>query len=289
MKESRRKSLADRIHESKSDIQASLEKTAQVLTENAAQAVGPDSSVQKESEPALASTPPPVRLERPLSSGNGLVRRAYQYAEIHRLREKIVSSLLEKGQKVVLATGPHDNAGTSTIMALLAYNAAFYTGMNVLLADLNMRNPNLHKHFGLQMEYGFRETAAGLVDWKNTVKDTDLPRLKLITAGHYDGELYPFLNRSFLEKWLDELKGAFDLLFLDTSPVLLENRNNVDPVLLSLLGDMTILVVQDKKTRIRDLEEMVKSITEGDGKIEGVVYNQQFQGILRPLRWGSAR
>ncbi len=302
MKESRRRSLADRILESRTDAQSSLDEASRLLRDHVVK-VG--SSV--DSTPNTAAAPPvfecdepappePVaatrRKEEPLDnqapSTDGLVRRAYHFAEIHRLREKIVSTLQERQQQVVLATGPHDNAGTSTLMALLAYNAAFYSSMSILLADVNMRNPGLHEHFGKHLENGFRETAAGLVDWQETVKDTDLPRLKLITAGRYDGDLFPFINRPFLDSWIGELKQAFDLIFLDTSPILMENRNNVDPVLLSLVGDMTLLVVQDKKTRKGDLRKAARNIAEGGGKIEGVVYNLQYHGIFLPLKRGAA-
>lgn len=296
MKKSQRRSLADRILESKTDVQSSLDEASRLLRDHVIKAgsnapPAPDAAARQPSvsPDALAATP---RQEEPLDnqvpSTDGLVRRAYHYAEIHRLRERIVSALQERQQQVVLATGPHDNAGTSTLMALLAYNAAYYSGMNILLADVNMRNPGIHGHFGKHLENGFRETAAGLVNWQETVKDTDLPRLKLITAGRYDGDLFPFINRPFLENWINGLKQAFDLVFLDTSPILMENRNNVDPVLLSLIGDMTILVVQDKKTRKGDLRRAVRNIAEGGGKIEGIVYNLQYHGIFLPLKRGAA-
>lgn len=268
-------------------MQSSLDEASRLLKNDVVKAGSRNHSAPPPPEAEVAPGPPPDKPENRPPATNGIIKRAYHYAEIHRLREKIVSTLREREQKTVLATGPHDNSGTSTIMALLAYNAAFYTGMNVLLADLNMRNPSLHKHFGKHMNNGFRETAAGLVNWQGTLKDTDLPRLKLITAGEYHGDLFPFINRPFLEQWLNELRETFDILFLDTSPVLLENRNNVDPVLLSLIGDMTLLVVQDKRTRKSDLREAARSITEGGGRIEGVVYNQQFQGILLPLKRGA--
>ena len=68
----------------------------------------------------------------------------------------------------------------------------------------------------------------------------------------------------------------FDLILFDTSPVLVQNRNNVDPALLSLVCDMVIIVVQDKKTTKTELENAVGALPQGRGKVSGIVYNHRF-------------
>jgi len=65
--------------------------------------------------------------------------------------------------------------------------------------------------------------------------------------------------------------------------VLIQNRNNVDPVLLSLICDMVLVMVQDKTTTKTKLENAVSVIAQGGGIIHGVVYNLQFHKSLPSL------
>ena len=211
-----------------------------------------------------------------LSSNNNLLNSAYVYAEIHRLRERIVNTLKEQKQKTVLVTSPHDDAGNTFLVSVLGLNVASFSKMRVLLVDLNMRRPQLHVPFGLKPARGFSEVAAGLLSWKDTVKDTSLSRLKIVTGGRPDPKLSRFLKRSLLEGLIREMKEHFDLILFDTSPVLVQNRNNVDPALLSLVWDMVIIVAQDKKTTKTELENTVGALPQGRGKVSGIVYNHRF-------------
>lgn len=214
-------------------------------------------------------------------SGNGIplnkaVNAAYGYAEIHRLRENIVNILLREKQKTLLVTSPHDNAGNTFLVSVLGFNIAYFSKMRVLLVDMNMRRPQLNIPFDLKLEDGFSEVASGLVNIKDVIKDTSLPSLNVITGGRPEAELSRFLKRSLLDNLITELKKYFDIILFDTSPVLVQNRNNVDPTFLSLICDKVIIVVQGKKTTKAELENAVSAIPQGRAKISGLVYNHQF-------------
>ena len=159
---------------------------------------------------------------------------------------------------------------------VLGFNAAYFTNMSVLLVDLNMRRPFLHKAFGLTLAGGFNEIAMDLMDWRDAVKDTGLAELKVITAGEQNSELSFFLNRAFIKNMLEDIKSEFELVIVDTSPVLISNINNVDPVYLSTVCDMVILVVQDKMTSKTMLMDAVDTIRDGGGDVDAIVYNRQF-------------
>jgi Mrp family chromosome partitioning ATPase len=113
------------------------------------------------------------------------------------------------------------------------------------------------------------------MDWRDAVKNTGLSELKVITAGEPSTELSFFLNRSFIKHMLQDVSSEFELIIIDTSPVLISNINNVDPVYLSTLCDMVILVVQDKMTTKAMLVDAVDSIRDGGGDVDAIVYNHQ--------------
>ncbi|MFO7987271.1 MAG: CpsD/CapB family tyrosine-protein kinase [Desulfatiglandaceae bacterium] len=202
--------------------------------------------------------------------------KAYRYAEINRLRENVVKTLQQYQQKTVLFVGPHDGAGNTFLVSVLGFNAAYFTNMSVLLIDLNMRRPFLHNVFGLKRENGFSEIAMGMLDWRDAIKDTGLAELKIITAGNPTAELSFFLNRAFARDMINDIKQDFEMIFVDTSPVLVSNINNVDPVYLSRVCDMVVLVVQDKITSKTMLIDAVDTIKNGGGIVNAIVYNKQF-------------
>jgi len=204
------------------------------------------------------------------------ISKAYRYAEINRIRDNVVKDLQEKKQKSIMITSPHDDAGNTFLVSVLGFNVAYFTDMSVLLLDLNMRRPKLHTAFGVSLADGFNEIAMGLLDWRDAIKDTGLADLKMITAGQPSNDLSFFLNRAFIKEMINDIKDEFDLVFLDTSPVLTSNINNVDPTYLSTVADMVILVVQDKITTKAILVEAVDTIKDGGGEIDGIVYNRQF-------------
>jgi len=205
-----------------------------------------------------------------------LINEAFDYAEVHRIREGIVGELQKENLKTVMIASPYDDTGNTFLVSVLGCNIARFGAMRVLLVDLNMRRPQLHLSFGLEIGKGFSAIASGLLPWKEALRDTNLKGLQIITAGRVDTDISPFLNRSLLDNLIREMKEEFDLILFDTSPLLVQNRSNVDPALLSLICDMVVVVVQDKRTTKAELENAIAAIPQGSSKIRGIVYNHQF-------------
>ncbi|RPI76218.1 MAG: tyrosine-protein kinase family protein [Desulfobacteraceae bacterium] len=218
-----------------------------------------------------------------------MMNSAYRYAEIHRIKEQVVEILQKRNQKCIMITSPHDGAGNTSLVSILGYNAAFFNKMKVLLVDLNMRKPQLHVPFGLEQETGFTDFVAGTVKWQDLLKSTELGELKIITAGRPNEQLSFNLNRPMIGEMIREMKAAFDLIILDTSPVLINNRNNVEPVYVSKAADLVLVVVQDKITSKADLRNSVAAFIDGDSEVHGIIYNQQFHGIFGPFKQKKRR
>ena len=206
----------------------------------------------------------------------GRLKAGCVYSEVNRIRENIVNELEKTDEKTVVFVTPHDDAGNTFLISLLGFNIAYFTKMKTLLLDLNMRRPQLHIPFGLEREKGFTEVVSGSLTWHDAVKDTGFSELKVMTAGDRDNELYLKMTPDFMENMFQEMKADYDLILMDTSPVLNKNRNNVDPVFLSFTCDMVVMVVQDKRTTSEQITDSVEAITRDGGKIDGIVYNRQF-------------
>ena len=204
----------------------------------------------------------------------GMVSEAYGYAEITRIREKVLSALQENNKKTILVVSPRDNTGNTFLVAVLGYGIAYFNSLRVLVVDLNMRRPQLHLPFGLEMEKGFTEIATESINWKEAIKLTGLMELNVVTAGGLDESLSFFLNRPILKGMIHEMEEDYDIVIIDSSPLLNQNRNNCDPVQLSLICDLVLMVVGDKTTTKGQLKAAIDVVVRGGGTIDGIIYNQ---------------
>ena len=203
----------------------------------------------------------------------GVVSKAYGYSEINRIREKVLSALQENNKKTILIVSPDDGMGNTFLVAVLGYSIAYFNSLRVLLVDLNMRRPQLHLPFGLEMEKGFTDIAAESINWKEAIKPTGLMELKILTAGRSDESLSFFLNRPILKTMIHEMEKDYDIVIFDSSPLLNQNRNNCDPVQLSHICDLVMLVVKDKITTKGQLKASIDVVIRGGGTIDGIIYN----------------
>ncbi len=203
--------------------------------------------------------------------------KAFDYVEVHRLKEKLLADMQVNDQNTLMVTSPHDGAGCTFLAFMLGFSAASFSQIRVLLVDLNMRNPGLHRPFDLSLENGFTEVSAGSIDWKDAIKNTSFGGLKLLSAGSQDIQLSFALKHSKTREMLAEMKAEYDLIIFDTSPVLAHNRQNVDPAFIGLISDVVIVVIQDKITHKSELVATVDTIKNNGGNIQGIVYNQQFK------------
>lgn len=203
-----------------------------------------------------------------------LVNSCYDYSEIHKLRDQVLDRMQETHLKTLMVGAPADGVGQTAMICLLRINIVRFASMRVLLVDLNLRSPQLHHVFGREQEIGFAEVVEGDVEWKKVIKKTDYHNLFTITAGKGTKAISNFLNRSLLYDRIEEMKPFFDLIIFDSSPLLIQNKNNIDPSLLSLICDMVVLVARYKHTTSAQLEASLRAIPEEREKLKGIVYNQ---------------
>lgn len=205
---------------------------------------------------------------------NPIIEKAYHYAELTQIREKVFSSLEKSGGNTLLIASPYDNTGSSLLAAALGYNAACSCQKSVLLIDCNMRRAGLHEFFGLPQSYGFTELIINNLPWKAVVKETGIENLSVITAGDYYDNFSEYLRYSHIPNLLHEIRHQYDLIIFDTSPVLAPNRNNVNIVSLTSEADYFLLITKQAGTTKDDLKETKNVIEAGNGSIDGIVLNE---------------
>ncbi|MBU1419920.1 MAG: CpsD/CapB family tyrosine-protein kinase [Proteobacteria bacterium] len=204
---------------------------------------------------------------------NPIIEKAYHYAELTQIREKVFASLEKSGGNTLLIASPHDNTGSSLLAAALGYNAACSCHKKVLLIDCNMRRAGLHTLFKLPQAYGFTELIQNNLPWRAVVKDTGIEQLHMITAGSPCDNFSEYIHYSHIPNLVKEIRHHYDLIIFDTSPVLTPNRNNVNFVSLTSVSDYFIMIIKKSGTTKDHLKEAQSVIEAGNGKIDGIVIN----------------
>ncbi len=203
-----------------------------------------------------------------------LLEQASRYSELTRIREKIVLDCNASAGNILMITSPKDNAGKTLLAAALAYNMVRLCNNSVLLIDCNMRHPDIHTYFNLPQQDGFTEMIIHNQPCQAMIKETSLSGLHVLTAGRTSNTLYQSMQHHHLPDLLSELRRRYDFVIIDTSPVLAQNRNNVDTVVLSKLADYGLFVIRNRNITQKSIKEAVDMISAGNGKINGIVYNQ---------------
>lgn len=185
-----------------------------------------------------------------------------------RLRINVVYANPDKQYKVLMVTSSTKSEGKSTIAANLAVTFA-EAGRKVLVVDLDLRRPTMHKIFGENKEPGLVEMVFHQSNFKDAVKHTIAPNVDLVTVGQKTPEPASVLDSRRLKETIDELKDHYDHIILDTAPYGIIS----DSASLLRLVDGLILVSRFNVTTLRELQFTIDGLKHLNAEIVGTVLN----------------
>ncbi len=148
-------------------------------------------------------------------------------------------------KKRILVTSSIPGEGKSFVAANLAISHSL-TGKKVVLVDVDLHNPGLGRTFNKTPDDpGVSDYLAGRKKLDEIIKKVpEHENLHFISSGHLHESPSELLLNGKIEELLKSLDGMFDLVILDTAPVVLVT----DAYILSALCDVTIYVVRHKYT-----------------------------------------
>lgn len=154
----------------------------------------------------------------------------------------------------LMITSSQPSEGKSTSSIAIAYIFA-RIGRKVVLVDMDLRRPTLHRYVGSN-----KLGVSSLLTSQNTLDEvlqpTELTNLSAITSGPIPPNPTELLNSPGLLAMLEELKGRFDLVILDSPPVL----GLADAPIISALADGVLIVVQSERCRRRALRTSLQRL-----------------------------
>ena len=192
------------------------------------------------------------------------------------LRTNIQFMSTNKKLRTLLVTSTFPSEGKSWVASNLAVTFA-QAGNKVILIDADMRKGRQYTIFGASPRPGLSNYLSG-IDEKNGkepeiveyLQKTDVDNLLLMAAGNIPPNPSELLVSPQMNKLLEDLKEACDIIVIDGTPCELVT----DSIILSRIVDSTVVVTAHKETKKDNLSKIIRNIQNVGGHLAGVVINK---------------
>ena len=190
-------------------------------------------------------------------------------AEAYRiLRTNIEFNRKNPEDNVLTVVSGGAGEGKSTTLMNLAYICA-QGGYTTLMIDADLRRPRLHTFFGINNAVGLTNFLTTDLMLEDVILQTPVDNLYFMPSGILPTDAAGILNSRRMSELIQDVKQRFDLIFVDSPPIL----GVSDASVISSEVDLTIIVVQHRKLPRNMLLRVKQSIENVGGNILGVVLN----------------
>ena len=106
-----------------------------------------------------------------------------------------------------------------TFVALNLAGVIAFSEKRVIVCDLDMRKPKIHKGFNADNQKGMSTLLIGKHNISECVQKSSLPNLDFITAGPIPPNPSELIISARMDQLIEELRGMYDYIIFDTPPV----------------------------------------------------------------------
>lgn len=199
-----------------------------------------------------------------LGSSSGSIRSE----SFRRLRTNLQFVDVEAPTRVISVTSSVMGEGKSSTAANLAITLV-ETGIKVLLIEADLRRPRLSIYLGVEGSVGLTNVLAGQVALDDVVQPWGEGGLFILPSGSVPPNPSELLGSNTMAKVMRSLKSQFDLIIIDTPPLLAVT----DAAVVSAHTDGTVVVVRHGKTSRHQLAVAMDSLKAVDARVLGLVLN----------------
>jgi succinoglycan biosynthesis transport protein ExoP len=185
------------------------------------------------------------------------------------IRSSILLNKSPKGDaRVIMFSSARPGEGKTTVSSNVSW-AFSSLGERTLLIDCDLRRGRVHNVVGASNEYGMTSLLTGRATLEQCIQKASADNLWTISRGAVVPGTTELLNSGVFAALLEQLKGQFDRIILDTPPVL----GLSETAFLQNYADGIVMIVRCGVTMRKDVEDAVQTLQKLGGHFYGFVLN----------------
>ncbi|MCK1793681.1 polysaccharide biosynthesis tyrosine autokinase [Pseudomonas violetae] len=184
------------------------------------------------------------------------------------LRTSLHFATIEAKNNILMISGPSPAVGKSFVSCNLATIIA-QTGQKVLLVDADMRKGYLNKLFRMDVSNGLSDLLAGKIDLHKATHPTEVENLHVITRGQIPPNPSELLMHSNFTQFLETVSGQYDLVIIDTPPILAVT----DAALVGRQAGTTLIVTRFGVNAAKEIQVTKRRFEQNGIVVKGAIFN----------------
>lgn len=172
------------------------------------------------------------------------------------LSTQILQRMADHQWSTLAITSPSGEEGKTTTAINLGISIAKEVEYTVLLVDANLREPGIHKHFGVKPKYGLRDYLLDNVELSDILfNPKGIDHFVVLPGGEPLVNSSEMLGSPKMMSLVDELKHRYPkrIILFDLPPLL----NTADTISFAPCVDASLIVVEDDITKESNLKSAI--------------------------------
>lgn len=184
------------------------------------------------------------------------------------LRTSLHFAMLEAPNNRIMISGPSPEVGKTFVSVNLAAVIA-QTGQRVLLIDVDMRRGYLHKVLGVPAKDGLPDILSNQCTLESAIHKTGIENLDIISRGQIPPNPSELLMHRNLTELLAQVSERYDLVILDTPPLLAVT----DAAIVGRQSGTNLIVTRYGLNPAKEIEHTMRRFAQNGIVLRGAIFN----------------
>lgn len=184
------------------------------------------------------------------------------------LRTSLHFAMLEAPNNRIMISGPSPEVGKTFVSVNLAAVIA-QTGQRVLLIDVDMRRGYLHKVLGVPAKDGLSDILSNQCTLESAIHKTGVENLDIISRGQIPPNPSELLMHRNLTELLAQVSERYDLVILDTPPLLAVT----DAAIVGRQSGTNLIVTRYGLNPAKEIEHTIRRFAQNGIVLRGAIFN----------------
>ncbi len=185
------------------------------------------------------------------------------------IRNSIRYASVDKPIKTMAITSTMESEGKSSAASNISITYSM-EHKKIILVDLDLRRPTLHKFFNILNATGITSVLAAGLPLEEAIVHTGVSGLDVLTSGPIPPDPSSLVESHKLKEIINKLKETYDMVIIDTPPVMAVN----DAVIIGAITDGILYVIESGRATFSMVDHVKELFTKANLNTIGIVLNK---------------